>query len=255
MTRARPSRWLMIPEPRPAASVRMYCLPHAGGGASAYQGWTRTMPPFIEVCPVQLPGRENRFGEQPIDRLPELVDQIVAVISDTDQRPYVLFGHSLGAALSFETAVAMRDRCLRPPIHLVVSGFRGPRLRARRPRFSELPDHALIKAVARMGGLPPGAPLDDEYLTVMLPTLRTDLRIAEDYHSDAVADCPITALGGLDDQEVLPAELDAWRDATTAGCRVHHLPGGHFFLRDSARVTTMISDMVALTIELRRLSR
>ena len=42
------------------ARVRLVCLPHAGAGASSYRVWGRTLPADIGVCPVQLPGRENR---------------------------------------------------------------------------------------------------------------------------------------------------------------------------------------------------
>ena len=57
------SKWITCPRPNADATLRLFCLPYAGGGASIYRLWGPALPSWIEVCPVQLPGREDRYRE------------------------------------------------------------------------------------------------------------------------------------------------------------------------------------------------
>lgn len=55
-TRATRAHGWIVGARRPAApSVRLFCLPYAGGGASAYAAWPALFPDDIDVCPVELP--------------------------------------------------------------------------------------------------------------------------------------------------------------------------------------------------------
>ncbi|MGH3729512.1 MAG: thioesterase II family protein, partial [Micromonosporaceae bacterium] len=49
--------WLRCYRPRPAAAVRLICLPHASGNASFYRVWLTRLPPSVELVAVQYPGR------------------------------------------------------------------------------------------------------------------------------------------------------------------------------------------------------
>jgi medium-chain acyl-[acyl-carrier-protein] hydrolase len=55
--------WVICPKPQPRASLRLFCFAYAGGGASAFHKWLQLVPAEIEVCLIQLPGRENRLIE------------------------------------------------------------------------------------------------------------------------------------------------------------------------------------------------
>src|SRR5688572_2556590 len=90
-------RWVTCPEPRPEASMRLFCFHYAGGSASLYRLWARQLPSSIEVCPIELPGREDRRSEPPLTRFPELLDRLARMVRPFLDRPYVLFGHSFGA--------------------------------------------------------------------------------------------------------------------------------------------------------------
>src|SRR5262249_17872079 len=65
--------WVVRFQPRPQASLRLFCFPYAGGGASLYRAWPENLPEHIELCAIQLPGRESRLSETPITRLSLLV--------------------------------------------------------------------------------------------------------------------------------------------------------------------------------------
>ncbi|HJW11291.1 MAG TPA: alpha/beta fold hydrolase, partial [Albitalea sp.] len=104
------SPWLSRPQPRPHARARLYCFPHAGVGASVYRQWHAALPPEVEVCAVQLPGRENRLGEPALTRIADIVQALVLAIEPQSNLPFAFFGHSMGAVVAFELAHALARR-------------------------------------------------------------------------------------------------------------------------------------------------
>src|SRR5215472_1072852 len=66
------------------------------------------MPPEVELCAVQLPGRETRLREKPFVRLPPLVRAVRESLRPYLHKPFAFFGHSMGALTSFELARELR---------------------------------------------------------------------------------------------------------------------------------------------------
>jgi medium-chain acyl-[acyl-carrier-protein] hydrolase len=229
------SLWVQVSRPRPAARLRLMCLPPAGGGASRYRNWAAHLPADVEVVSVQLPGRENRFNERPIESMDQLVGPLIDGLASYLVAPFALFGHSMGAMIAFELIRQLRSRGVRP-VHLFVSGCRAPDLPSRSPDWHTLPDPEFIAAIEELGGIPPELLAERQFLDAMLPTLRSDCALTETYafSSEAMLSCPVSAFGGLRDKEVPPEDVRAWSRHTTGPFRVHLLPGDHFFV-NSAR--------------------
>ena len=72
--------WVRRWQPRPDATWRLVCFPHAGGGAGSYREWPPLLPPWVELLAVQYPGREDRFPDPLIDDMHELVAQLAAAL-------------------------------------------------------------------------------------------------------------------------------------------------------------------------------
>jgi len=106
-------QWVWLPQPKPSANLRLYCLPHAGGGASTFASWISACPDNIEMAAIQLPGRETRLDEEPMRRLPLMARAIGEVIS-LDHRPFAIFGHSAGGKLAIHVASYLQDIDMRP---------------------------------------------------------------------------------------------------------------------------------------------
>jgi surfactin synthase thioesterase subunit len=235
--------WLPRPNPRPDARLRLLCLPYAGGGPQAFQKWPDRLPADIEVLPVNLPGRGRRFGEPLYTRIAPLVADLAEAVVPFLDRPYALFGHSMGAVVAFELARRLREREVRAPVHLFVSGASAPQLPDNH-RFHTLPDDRFLDDVKRLSGLDAEVLANTELVELMLPVLRADFEVAETYMcADAPPlHCPLSVFGGSDDWLVPVDELDPWRVHTTGDCHVVVLPGDHFFLRaEEPALLTMLS--------------
>lgn len=165
-------KWISRPRPNPRARLRLFCIAHAGGGASAFRGWADALPPEVEVCLVQLPGRENRLMEKPFDRLDPLVAALTDAVRPWLDLPWALFGHSNGALIGFELARLLRERGLPGPRHLFASGRRAPDVPPQSRLTGHLPDDEFLADLGELGGLPRELLENREIMQMLLPLLR-----------------------------------------------------------------------------------
>lgn len=225
-------RWLVTPERRNAAEVRLFALPYAGGSAGSFRPWAKRLSPRIELNILQLPGREDRFAESMLTDMAQVVPHITAAIESKSDKPFVIFGHSVGALMGFEVARRLNLRGARLPLHLVVGGKRAPHVPIDRKPMHELSDAELIERLHHFGGTPQAVLETPELLELFLPRLRADFQINETYRHQggATLPCPLTVLGGMDDPETTPETLHAWQQHAGANFEVRMYPGGHFFV-------------------------
>jgi medium-chain acyl-[acyl-carrier-protein] hydrolase len=249
-TRPTADRWITRPRPLPRARLRLFCLAHAGGGASAFRGWPDVLPADVEVCPVQLPGRENRIGEKAFDRVEPLIEALADAVDGYLDRPFALFGHSNGALLSFELSRTLRARGRPGPVHLFPSGRRAPDLPADSAPIHTLPEAEFLADLQELGGLPPQLLEHRELLELLVPLLRADVSIHETYEfrEQAPLECPFTAYGGLADVKVSRAQLEAWERHSTGPFTLRMFPGGHFYLQEDrdATLRTLSADLLSV---------
>lgn len=235
-TRARPSMspspWFQRLSPRPDAEIRLFCFHHAGGSAALYRLWPRALPEF-DICAVQLPGRASRLCDTPLNRLPAIVEALLPELLPLIDRPYALFGHSMGSAVAAYLARALMVGGAPAPEHLFVSGRQAPHLQYPDWTLKGKDDVQLIDAVtAAFGGMPPEIAADPELVSLVLPGLRADLEALEAMSSARPLPMPlsISALGGSDDPYMGAQHMQTWSAWTSRGLSTRHLPGGHFYL-------------------------
>jgi surfactin synthase thioesterase subunit len=230
--------WLLTPVHGDQGSLRLFCFPHAGGGASAYWPWIGALGSRVEVAPVQLPGRETRRTAPPFCNWNELVEGLIQGLAVFFEPPFAFFGHSFGAFVAFEVARELAGRGVPTTECLLVSAARAPQLRDPDLSIGRLPDADFIDRLRRLNGIPEQVLETKELLEIFLPTIRGDLALLDEYRyrDDPPLTCPIVAFGGVDDKKVSRQDLEAWAKQTSNRFTTRCFPGGHFFLttaRDS----------------------
>jgi medium-chain acyl-[acyl-carrier-protein] hydrolase len=218
----------------------MFCFPYAGGGASAYRGWAAALPGDVEVCPVQLPGRESRLREKPFTHSEPLITAIGDALEPYMDMPFVFFGHSMGGMISFELSRELRRRGKTLPLHIFVSGRRAPQVPAREEPIHDLPEPEFIIKLRELNGTPEEVLQHSELMNLLSPILRADFSVNETYTytQDEPFDFGISAFGGLGDVEVTKDDLELWRSQTRGRFRLRMLPGDHFFLHSGKDLLT-----------------
>ena len=224
---------LLQTHPNPSARVHLFCFPHAGSGAAPYYAWSRDLPATVQVCPVHLPGRENRFREPPFTQMPVLVDELLRELAHWPPNRFAFFGHSLGGLLAFELARAL-SRPGSNLVHLFISAARSPDLPRRSTPISHLVDADFLAAVqSRYQPLPVVILQDPELLKLFLPALRADFTLFDAYTGSPgePLDCPLSAFGGDQDPQTPPSDLAGWQRQTRGPFRLRLFAGDHFFLK------------------------
>lgn len=229
------NNWFFSPKPNPTARLRLFCFPYAGGGAQTFWNWADHLPKEVEVYLAQLPGRGSRLMDAPYTQMLPLVETLAREIRPYTDKPFALFGHSMGAIISFELARLLYEERRLEPAHLFASGCRAPQMRTTDHHTYDWPEAEFIEDLRRLNGTPQEVLEHPELMKLILPLLRADFEMIQTYSYAAgqPLKCPITAFGGLQDHEVRREHLEGWREQTTAAFTFRLFPGDHFFIHSS----------------------
>lgn len=224
--------WVTSPQPNPQACLRLFCFPYAGGSSVIFRTWSHSLPTTVELCPIELPGRGTQMKLPAFTQLQPLVQALAPVLLPHLNKPFAFFGHSMGALVCFELARLLRKEYGIVPIHLFVSARLAPQIPNLKPPVHVLPDFEFKEELRRLNGTPEAVLQNAELMELLVPILRADFAVLETYvySAETPLNCPITAYGGLEDQEVSYDELEAWQNQTNAVFSLEMFTGNHFFL-------------------------
>ena len=232
-------------------NARLIMFPYAGGGASVFRKWGKLFS-NIRLYAVQYPGRENRMSEEPIKDFDILINEVfknlIKIIDD--DRPYYLFGHSLGTKLVYELTLRIMNDSMKKPSGIIVSGGKAPCFKEENPIY-HLDDIDFIKGINRYSGTPEEIIQNIEIMKIFLPMLRADFMIDETYQRKEIEkiDIPILGLMGTDDEEFKIEELKKWEEYTTKDFKYRYIEGGHMFINTNTElvakeISSFINDNV-----------
>lgn len=241
----------VIPNPVINPKLRFFCFPYAGGSASAYMPWIDHLPKNVEVVLLQPPGRGSRYSEVAHEDMESLTSEVVAEQNFFTETPCVFFGHSLGSRVAFEVAKEFQSRGLLVPQHFVASGSCAPHLPKKLEAIHSLPDWAFVNKLDRLNGTPKEVLQNKELMQLMLPSLRTDFRIAELHVAKPqVLACPITVFYGTEDEEVTIEKVNAWQELSKFTINTFAFRGGHFFINEANnQVLAKLTDVLVSALQ------
>lgn len=227
--------WLFSSQPNPQASLRLFCFPYAGASSLIFRTWVDSLPKNIEVCAVELPGRGRQMKLHPFTRMEALVNAIAPIMHPYLDKPFAIFGHSMGGLLSFELAHHLRKEYAQQASHLFISACRAPQIPSRKQLIHALPETEFKEELHRLNGTPTSVLENAELMQLLIPILRADFAVLETYvyTQEPALECPITVFGGLEDQEVNIDELEGWRSLSQNSFQLQMFSGDHFFIHSA----------------------
>ena len=242
------SKWIHRPAPRPEATNRLICFPFAGGGASSFRDWASHVPADTELLVIQLPGREERISEPLVTRCDEIVRSVCTELLTYLDKPFALFGHSMGAVVAYEVVRRLRADGHRQPTHLFLSSRGAPQSQALDGELRQLEGLDFLDKLHELYGAVPEAIRNNaELRDVFTPILKADVTVLEThcYNEEAPIGCPITVMGGEDDPRITADMLSAWEAHTNGSFAQKMYAGGHFYLFDQVEaVVEVISNQM-----------
>ena len=224
---------------RRKAEMRLFTLPYLGAGASIFSTWR--ISPEIEICPIQLPGREERSHEAPITVGLELIAKMAEGIAPLLDKPFAIYGHSFGGNIAMSLASYLEGTTDKQPKHLFIGAAVPPGVE--NPLESEFrifdAEDALslskekMKALLGRIGTPDRLLNDEQRFLALLPALRADLAITRQrlFPKNHVLKTPITAVAANDDHIYKPDIISNWERFTIA-FNMKIITGGHLFIHE-----------------------
>jgi len=203
-----------------------------------YSKWKKNLHSSIELEPIELAGRGNRYSESFYGSFDSAVEDIYTTVKNKlDGEDYAIWGHSMGSLLAFELAYKLKDMRYKEPVHIFFSGRFPPHIyKDEEQTLHKLPDEKFMDEIFRLGGTPKGIIESRELQNIFIPILRADYKMVHGYRyhpKEKKLDCSISVLNGKEDAEIIPADISQWNIYTGKECRFYQFDGGHFYINES----------------------
>ncbi|MCQ4208847.1 thioesterase II family protein [Streptomyces longispororuber] len=218
---------------RPA--LRLFVLHHAGGSHLLYRDWPAGLPADWDVRLLDAPGHGLLMDQPQIADAGRLADHLLHEIAPRPDRPYALFGHSMGALLTYEITRRAVERGLPPPVWAGVSARSAPQTPRLGARYHHLPDADLRTRLRQLGGTPDEVLDAPDLWALFAPVIRADLRLVETWRPDprtGALPVALSAFAGVDDRSATPGRMAGWREHSTHFLGLRVFDGGHFYFQD-----------------------
>jgi surfactin synthase thioesterase subunit len=246
-------KWLIAPQPNPAAKVRLFCFPYAGGGVVSFRTWPQLLDESVEIVAVEPPGRGTRINETPIDNMDYFVKSMLPELIEWLDRPSAFFGHCLGGVTMFATLCALPARSAELIKHIFACSVRPPHLLKRRGEFEDNLVYDMMLHKEFDVRVPPYAQADEIFVDIvrhfdtpaadrmlgipklrklLLPTIRAEFGMAFNYNYRPVQpfSCPISSFVGDIDPWVSAEDSAEWSEHTRGRFKNHLRKGSHFLM-------------------------
>lgn len=226
--------------------IKLICFPFSGGTASIYHNWFKEIDPLIQLCPIELAGRNKRFNEPLKTNLNDAIADLIPRVEPLIVPPYAFFGHSLGCLLIYELAQELNKKGYPAPLHIFMSGGLPPHFRTKQTSYHLLPDAPFLGELSRLGGITHTFLENKELQEIFIPIIRADYQMYETYtpmQPKFIFPSNLTALAGDKDEIVNSTAAYNWSHYTHGTFTLKSFEGDHFFVQKySSQISQLISE-------------
>lgn len=211
----------------------LICFPYGGGSASFFWNW-QTIPLDIDIWALKLPGRDNRITEAAITSSSELITHILNAFPQVFENDFILYGHSMGAGIAFETILALQNQQRQLPALLIASGREPPHCEYRF-HVNHMDDEELLQYIQKLGGVGQKIPHNKEFLQHYIPKVRSDYVLNSNLprHNIIQLPMPIATINGHQDPLLRMETLALWKEYSSQTYENDILEGNHFFMESN----------------------
>lgn len=213
--------------------INLFCLPFSGGNAYSYREFSQYIADFVNIVAIDLPGHGKKMAEPLLTNIYNMADYIFHHMKADLNRPYGIYGHSMGTILGYLVSQKIVQKNLAHPLHLFFSGRHGPQGICKEKDWHLLPKEEFIENVMSYGGIPEEVAAEKDLMDLFVPIMRADFQAVSEYiyEDTAPLDIPVTVMIGLD-EDITYEEALQWQEVTTHPLSVKQFPGNHFFIFD-----------------------
>ena len=228
--------------------INLFCIPFAGGSKYSYRELEELAPAFLKFIPLEYPGRGARAKESLISDLDILTEDLYQQVKHSlDRSSYAIYGHSMGGLLGFLLTRKIIANCHLPPLHLFITGTKGPSALEKETKNRHLLEKSeFIEEIKKLDGLPEEMLANDELLDYFEPILRADFKATETYkyEEDHPLNIPITVITGTE-EDATPEEVALWQKETICSVDIKRMKGTHFFIfRSPGTIISIMSNKI-----------
>ncbi len=222
--------------------MHLFCFPYAGGSANLFKDWSHSLPPFIEVIPVEYPGRGVLSHVPPLQQFDHLLDELEKQVKCKISSQFAFFGHSLGALVAYELAQQFKNKYRLEPSVLCLSACPSPDRLGPLSQMGMLDDQDFIERVEKLNGTPEMILKEEVFKDFFLPILRADFRLLDHYQPSVQAPLNSSFLlfGGREDQTVKREDIEGWKTFSQQATAFYEMSGDHFFIRHPNEMLKLI---------------
>jgi surfactin synthase thioesterase subunit len=228
----------------------LFCVPHAGGSASAFAAWPRLAGGRATIRPVELAGKGARSADPPYAGIAEAAEDVAGIVEkEADGAAWAILGHSMGGLVAYETVRLLAARGHQPPKRLFVSGCPAPNRRRGGRWTGEVEDAEVVGFLSALDGLPPEISRDREAVEYFAELVRRDGLLLDGYcftAGTAPLPAPVTILSCANDPVTAQTHPSDWEAVAGRPVRSREVRGsGHLYpVRDAAEcVEAVLADL------------
>lgn len=232
-------------------SIKLFCIPYAGGSAYVYKQWEKYLDASIKLYPMELAGRGTRFGEALSRDLMEMVDDVYQqIMTKLDGQKYAIIGYSMGSLIAFEVVRKLQKNGYNLPEHVFFCAQNSPSRQKKRNMYM-LEDEEFYRKILELGGTEEEIIQNEETRDIFGKIIRCDYEACETYQFQNKEDkvkCNCSVITGTEDK--LLWYIPCWNDVLENEANFYSMNGSHFFVKECPeKVFEIINRVLNVTVQ------